>query len=352
MLHNVTKTINEGDLAVAYLGPSNMKLFKVQRGQMYNNKYGAFSHDSMIGKPWGVRLDTPKRGYIHILQPTPELWTEVLPHRTQILYLADIAMVTAMLDVFPGSVVIESGTGSGSMSHSLARTIAPTGHLHTFEFHQERAEKAKAEFHEHGLSSIVTSYHRDVCKEGFQLVDVADAVFLDLPSPWDALDSSKAAMKRGQVTRLCSFSPCVEQVQKTCQKLQALGFFDLRVFETLQRNHDVKTMVEKPLPQRPSRDAPRQTKRKAEDDEDQGDQNGDAGDEASADNENENENEIENENEKENDENKSKNKNENGGAANRSEAPRQGETKVVVSRPMREVRGHTSYLLFASLFKE
>lgn len=38
-----------------------------------------------------------------------------------------------------------TGTGSGSMSHSLIRTIAPTGHLHTFEFHAERAEIARYE---------------------------------------------------------------------------------------------------------------------------------------------------------------------------------------------------------------
>ena len=41
-----------------------------------------------------------------------------------------------LLTIFPG-------TGSGSMSHSLIRTIAPSGHLHTFEFHAERAEKAR-----------------------------------------------------------------------------------------------------------------------------------------------------------------------------------------------------------------
>ena len=29
------------------------------------------------------------------------------------------------------------------MSHSLIRTIAPSGHLHTFEFHSERAETAR-----------------------------------------------------------------------------------------------------------------------------------------------------------------------------------------------------------------
>jgi len=52
--------------------------------------------------------------------------------------------------------VIESGTGSGSLSHSFLRTIAPTGHLYTFDFHEQRVEFAKKEFAEHGLGQLVT----------------------------------------------------------------------------------------------------------------------------------------------------------------------------------------------------
>ena len=42
--------------------------------------------------------------------------------------------------------VLESGTGSGSLTHALARAISPTGHVHTFDFHQQRADEAAAEF--------------------------------------------------------------------------------------------------------------------------------------------------------------------------------------------------------------
>ena len=43
---------------------------------------------------------------------------------------------------------------------SLIRTIGPGGHLHTFDFHQQRAEKAREEFKEHGVEHLVTCYHR------------------------------------------------------------------------------------------------------------------------------------------------------------------------------------------------
>lgn len=48
------------------------------------------------------------------------------------------------------------GTGSGSLSHAMIRSILPTGHLHTVEFNGERHRKAKLEFEEHGLKEYVS----------------------------------------------------------------------------------------------------------------------------------------------------------------------------------------------------
>jgi tRNA A58 N-methylase Trm61 len=80
--------------------------------------------------------------------------------------------------------MIECGTGSGSFSHSIARTIAPEGTLYSFEYHQERVDKAQTEFEDHGLSSVIKLEHRDVCKNGFGIEDKVTAIFLDLPSPY------------------------------------------------------------------------------------------------------------------------------------------------------------------------
>ena len=83
--------------------------------------------------------------------------------RTQILYSTDIAMVGLQLELWPGSLVVESGTDSGLLSHALARTLAPRGHLHTSDFRAERVQKARVEFAEHGLGDLVTASHSDVC---------------------------------------------------------------------------------------------------------------------------------------------------------------------------------------------
>jgi len=229
------KTIEHGDTVVLYLGFNSMMAIQVNRGKTHQTKYGALRHDHMIGKEYGSKVKC-SRGWLHVLYPTPELWTMTLPHRTQIVYSTDISMITLQLELKPGTVVVESGTGSGSLSHAILRSVAPTGHLHTFDFHEKRAAQACAEFKEHGFEDVVTVRHRDVCSEGFDLEGVADAVFLDLPSPWEALPHAKRAMKKSG-GRICSFSPCIEQVQRACGKLSELGFCDITTSEVLLQDY-------------------------------------------------------------------------------------------------------------------
>ncbi|KCV70261.1 hypothetical protein H696_02591 [Fonticula alba] len=192
---------------------------------------------------------TPGGGWAYLLHPSPELWTVSLPHRTQILYVADISFITMQLNIQPGSVVVESGTGSGSFSHSLARTVGPTGHLHTFEYHAQRAELAAEEFARHGLADRATVRCRDVCELGFteELRGQADAVFLDLPSPWLAIGHARDALNPRVPTRLASYSPCMEQVQRTCLALRDLGFSEIRTFETLIRPHALRGASQRSL---------------------------------------------------------------------------------------------------------
>ncbi|KAF8931331.1 tRNA (adenine-N(1)-)-methyltransferase catalytic subunit trm61 [Haplosporangium gracile] len=221
----------------------NLILIRIQENQEFCCKFGNYKHADMIGLQYGTKLGSNTgRGFLFLLYPTPELWTLILPHRTQILYIADISLIMSYLDLKPGKVMIESGTGSGSFSHSIARTIAPGGHLYTFEYHQERVAVATKEFEEHGLEGLVTIECRDVCKNGFGLINKVDAVFLDLPAPWEAVASAKLAFRQDKVGKICTFSPCIEQISKTVTALTEQGFVDIQMYECLIRFNEVRIL--------------------------------------------------------------------------------------------------------------
>ncbi|XP_053697974.1 tRNA (adenine(58)-N(1))-methyltransferase catalytic subunit TRMT61A [Sabethes cyaneus] len=243
-------TIDEGDTVILYLTVTNVYAIeavpqiKNKKGELIDNvfqtNFGALKVKDIIGVPYGSKVDLTK-GWAHVLQPNPELWTQTLPHRTQILYTPDISMILYQLEIKPGSVVVESGTGSGSLSHYFLRAIRPHGFLYTFDFHEERVQKAQDEFQSHGLGDFVKVTHRDVCENGFgeELNGKADAVFLDLPAPQLAIPHAVKALKE-QGGRLCSFSPCIEQSGRVCEALEQHGFVDIVNLEVLQLEEVVR----------------------------------------------------------------------------------------------------------------
>ncbi|XP_022921295.1 tRNA (adenine(58)-N(1))-methyltransferase catalytic subunit TRMT61A [Onthophagus taurus] len=245
------KVIEESDTVILYLTIHQVYAVKAEpktkskKGVLIENvfqtPYGALKCGDLIGKDYGSKI-TLSKGWGYVLQPTPELWTLTLPHRTQIIYTPDASMIVLQLELNPGSIVIESGTGSGSLSHALIRAVKPHGHLYTFDFHENRVNIAKDEFYDHGLQRYVTVQQRDVCTDGFgtDLDHKADAVFLDLPHPWLAIPHALNSLKETG-GRICSFSPCIEQVQKACLKLKELGFQELQTVEVLQSQYNVQT---------------------------------------------------------------------------------------------------------------
>ncbi|KAL4366434.1 hypothetical protein GQ457_05G010650 [Hibiscus cannabinus] len=233
------RCIRDGDLVIVYERHDIMKAVKVCESSVFQNRFGLFKHSDWIGKPFGSKVFSNKGGFIYLLAPTPELWTLVLSHRTQILYIADISFVIMYLEIVAGCLVLESGTGSGSLTTSLARAVAPTGHVYTFDFHEQRAASAREDFERTGVNTLVTVGVRDIQGEGFpdEFSGSADSVFLDLPQPWLAIPSAGKMLKQDGV--LCSFSPCIEQVQRSCETLRS-NFTDIRTFEILLRTYEVR----------------------------------------------------------------------------------------------------------------
>ena len=291
--------IQPNDLVVVFESFNDLNFVYATPNAIFSNRNGHFHHNDFIGKPYGCKIrskDNEGLGFLYLLRPTPELWARSLPHRTQIVHELDASMITHYLEISPNMTVCESGTGSGAMSHVILRSIAPRGKLHTYEFNKMRATKARKEFAEHGLAHLVEVHHRDVCgkknllsasndstkeedqdhingleqsaeyltdstttdldnndmyneeeekdededdgKGGFQLGRAAaHAIFLDLPEPWLAVPHAAYTIKPNG--KLCSYSPCMEQSQRTVAALNQNGFHSLRTIEARLKEYYV-----------------------------------------------------------------------------------------------------------------
>jgi len=258
--------ITSGSLVVIFEAFDNLTFVYATPGEVFYNRNGAFHHDDFIGKPFGCKIRSRNNGglgFVFLLRPTSELWARSLPHRTQIVHELDASLIVFHLYLRPGMVVVESGTGSGAMSHAILRTIAPLGRLHTFEFNRVRADKAREEFKRNKVDHIVTVHHRDVCgiqtypqdadenntndahgtstaeqNAGFGLGgQAADAIFLDLPEPWLAVPHAAFTIKPNG--RICSYSPCVEQSQRFVTALRESGFHSIKTIEARLREYYV-----------------------------------------------------------------------------------------------------------------
>ena len=177
------------------------------------------------------------------------------------------------------------------------------GKVYSYEFHEQRFESLSAEIKEHGLDSVVEITHRDVCEDGFMLEGSeksspkANAIFLDLPAPWLALkhltrklghqvpatdlqssssepsennshtsppldpltpepcivqhtssdgatngssmQSLRSALDPKATVHVCTFSPCIEQVQRTISTLRNLGWQSISMVELSARRIEV-----------------------------------------------------------------------------------------------------------------
>ncbi|XP_049849212.1 tRNA (adenine(58)-N(1))-methyltransferase catalytic subunit TRMT61A-like [Schistocerca gregaria] len=246
--HAESELIGENSHVILFSTRDNAHSLIVRKGQIFDNKLGHFCHDNMIGLTYGSRLYAkhPSSNWMIVLRPSPELWGLSCTHRTEITYQTDTALILASLNIKPGSIVFETGTGTGCFTFSLVSAIKPNGHVYTFEYHSVRHKEAIVDFERTGISPWVTCIQRDTVETGFpaELDNTADAIFLDLPSPWEVIQYCKKSLKHDGM--LASFSPCIEQVQLTTAALANEGFANVETIECLLRTYAVKEILDAP----------------------------------------------------------------------------------------------------------
>lgn len=183
--------------------------------------YGAWVH-THLGHPYRV------------LRPTVHDLIKGVKRQTQIMYPKEIGYVLLKLGIRPGCRVVECGTGSGGLTLALAWYVGPQGRVYTFERREEFARLAHKNLERVGLTDRVVQTCLDLSEQGFPVTG-ADALFLDVRTPWEYLHHIPPAVTPGAV---CGFLlPTVNQVSDLLRGLDTGPFGDIEVLEILVRHY-------------------------------------------------------------------------------------------------------------------
>ncbi len=221
----------DGDL-VQLLGARHKSHFiRLKSGAVFQTHRGELQHDEMIGKPWGTRLYSHTGNPFFLMRPgLADLITEI-KRNTQIIYPKDIGYIVMVMGVGPGVRVLEAGTGSGALTAAFAFLVGDSGKVFSYERREQMQNLARNNLTRLGLLERVDLKLGDVA-DGFAEQDM-DAVFLDLPNPYDYLPQVKDALKLGGFLGL--ILPTTNQVSKTLAAMRANDFAFLEVCEIMLR---------------------------------------------------------------------------------------------------------------------
>jgi tRNA (adenine57-N1/adenine58-N1)-methyltransferase len=221
----------EGDLAELVGNGYKHFIIQLTTGAEFQSHRGIVKHDDIIGKQWGSILVTHKGSKFFLLQPALADLLRGIPRNTQILYPKDIGFILVTMGIGPGVHVLEAGTGSGALTCAFAYAVGATGKVTTYEARSDFQQLAIRNLERIGLRERVTSKLRNV-QEGFDEENV-DALFLDVPNPFDYMAQVRKALKPGGF--FGCILPTVNQVTSQLISLRREGFAFIEVCELLLR---------------------------------------------------------------------------------------------------------------------
>lgn len=217
----------EGDL-VELVGLSH-KHFIIQLkpdAELHTHR-GIVRHNDLLGKPWGSEIFSHNGSPFYLLQPQLGDLLKNTPRNTQILYPKEIGYILVNMGIGPGMVVLEAGTGSGSLTTSFAYAVGDNGKVHSYDVRQDMQDLAKKNIERLGLSHRVDFKLGDIAN-GFEETGV-DALFLDVPNPYDFIAQVRSALKPG------GFFGCIlPTVNQVIRLLPQLRFHDFAFIETCE----------------------------------------------------------------------------------------------------------------------
>jgi tRNA (adenine57-N1/adenine58-N1)-methyltransferase len=241
------KPLHPGERVLLIDARERRYLITLQSGKQFHSHLGAVAHDDMIGKPEGRFVVATGGATLLVLRPTLRDYVLKMRRGAQVIYPKDMALIVMYADIFPGATVVEAGTGSGSLTLALLRSVGETGRVISYEMREDH--------HARAVENIAAWYEAAGGKPEnleLRLGDVflgipeteVDRLILDLPEPWHAVGPITEALVPGGV--MCCFLPTIPQVQQTVEAMRGAGFGVIETLEGLIRTWNIEGQSVRP----------------------------------------------------------------------------------------------------------
>ena len=228
--------ISEGDYVILYLDLRRTYMVKVEAGKTFHTHKGFIKLDELIGKDFGSTVPSSLGTEFTALRPSLTDYIMKSSRQTQITYPKDAALIVMFSGIGAGSLVVEAGTGTGALTTALAHYVKPEGKVCSYEIREEFQRTAEKNLRRANLFDFVEFKSKDVTT-GIDERD-ADAVVLDLATPWLVVPHAYEALKASGI--IVSFSPTIDQVVKTTEALRESNFICIETVECLMRGMQVE----------------------------------------------------------------------------------------------------------------
>ena len=229
-------SVKVGDYVLLIYDRKRRWLLKAEEEKKHHTHRGVVNFDDIIGNPYGTTVLSNLNHKFYVVRPTPMDLILKMQRATQIIYPKDIGLILLNTGVGPGSRVVEAGTGSGALTSILANYVKPAGRVYSYENREEFLKIARKNLEKAGVINYVELKNKDIL-EGIEEEQI-DAVTLDIATPWLVVKLAYDVLIGGG--HFASYSPTIEQVQKTVKELKKEKFIDLRTQECIVRYINVE----------------------------------------------------------------------------------------------------------------
>lgn len=221
-----------GSLVLIVTPKGKRTIKRLVEGENWQSHDGILTPEIVAAADFGDTVMTSMGRPVQLLDVTLQDLLKSIKRQTQIIYPKDIAYICMKLGAGPGRTICEAGCGSGGLTLALSWFCGPTGRVVSHEAREEFAKLARRNLDWAHVGDNVDINVRDVA-EGF-CVKNADALFLDVRTPWEYLDKAVEAVRPGAVFGF--LLPTVMQVGELLKGLERGPFDHIEVQELLLRD--------------------------------------------------------------------------------------------------------------------